>query len=108
MATKAKGPGSAGDGEVAGTKSALGNGPSTMHEPPRGAEVSNLEIVRQHFDDAAERLGLSDDLRTVFWTSYREVSVQIPVKLSDGSVRTYSGYRIQHNGARGPYKGGVR
>src|SRR6185503_10349609 len=48
------------------------------------------------------------DIRTVFWTPYREVTVQIPVKLSDGRVHTFSGYRIQHNGARGPYKGGIR
>jgi glutamate dehydrogenase (NAD(P)+) len=72
------------------------------------AEVSNLEIVRHHFDLAADRLKLADDLRVVFWTPYREVTVQIPVKLSDGKVHVYSGYRIQHNGARGPYKGGVR
>ncbi len=47
-----------------------------------------------------------DDLRVVFWTPYREVTVQIPVKLSDGKIHVFSGYRIQHNGARGPYKGG--
>ena len=72
------------------------------------AEVSNLDIVRHYFDRAAERLELADDLRTVFWTPYREVTVQIPVKLSDGRTHVFSGYRIQHNGARGPYKGGVR
>ena len=72
------------------------------------AELSNLDIVRHHYDLAAERTGLRDDLREVFWSPYREVSVQIPVKQSDGKVHTYSGYRIQHNGARGPYKGGVR
>jgi glutamate dehydrogenase (NAD(P)+) len=44
----------------------------------------------------------------VFWEPYREVTVQIPVKLSDGRIHTFAGYRIQHNGARGPYKGGVR
>jgi glutamate dehydrogenase (NAD(P)+) len=80
---------------------------SATHAPER-AEVSNLDIVRHYFDKAAEHLGLPDDLRTVFWSPYREVTVQIPVKLSDGKVHTFSGYRIQHNGARGPYKGGVR
>ena len=70
--------------------------------------MSNLDIVRHYFDLAADRLELADDLRVVFWTPYREVTVQIPVKLSDGKVHVYSGYRIQHNGARGPYKGGVR
>src|SRR5205809_1653352 len=77
-------------------------------KPGQRAEVSNLDIVRHYFDIAAERLGLSDDLRVVFWTPYREVTVQIPVKLSDGRIHTFSGYRIQHNGARGPYKGGIR
>ena len=77
-------------------------------KPGQRAEISNLDIVRHYFDKAVERLGLRDDLRTVFWSPYREVTVQIPVKLSDGDVHVFSGYRIQHNGARGPYKGGVR
>jgi len=47
-------------------------------------------------------------VRIVFWSPYREVTVQIPVKLSDGKTHVFSGYRIQHNGARGPYKGGIR
>ena len=74
----------------------------------RPAEVSNLDIVRHYFEIAADHLKLADDLRVVFWTPYREVTVQIPVKLSDGKTHVFSGYRIQHNGARGPYKGGVR
>jgi glutamate dehydrogenase (NAD(P)+) len=76
--------------------------------PAQRAEVSNLEIVRHYFEIAADHLGLADDLRVVFWTPYREITVQIPVRLADGKVHVYSGYRIQHNGARGPYKGGVR
>src|SRR3954471_24242731 len=67
-------------------------------KPGQRAEVSNLDIVRHYFDLAAERLGLREDLRTVFWSPYREVTVQIPVKLSDGKVHVYSGYQIQHNG----------
>jgi glutamate dehydrogenase (NAD(P)+) len=77
-------------------------------KPGQRAEVSNLDIVRHYFDQAVERLGIPDDLRTVFWSPYREVTVQIPIKLSDGKVHVFSGYRIQHNGARGPYKGGIR
>jgi glutamate dehydrogenase (NAD(P)+) len=77
-------------------------------KPAQQAEMSNLDIVRFYFDRAVERLELPDDLRIVFWSPYREVTVQIPVKLSDGKVHTFSGYRIQHNGARGPYKGGIR
>jgi glutamate dehydrogenase (NAD(P)+) len=77
-------------------------------KPGQRAEVSNLDIVRYYFDEATERLELPDDLRTVFWSPYREVTVQIPIKLGDGKVHVFSGYRIQHNGARGPYKGGIR
>jgi glutamate dehydrogenase (NAD(P)+) len=77
-------------------------------KPGQRAEMSNLDIVRFYFDRAVERLQMPDDLRTVFWTPYREVTVQIPVKLSDGKIHVFSGYRIQHNGARGPYKGGIR
>ena len=75
---------------------------------PRQAEVSNWEIVNHYFDIAADRLGLADDIRAVLRSAYREVQVQIPVKLSDGRTHVFSGYRVQHNGARGPYKGGIR
>jgi glutamate dehydrogenase (NAD(P)+) len=72
------------------------------------AEVSNYEIVAHYFAVAADRLGLQDDVRAVMSSSYREVQVQVPVRQADGRIHVYSGYRVQHNGARGPYKGGVR
>ncbi|MGH2845109.1 MAG: Glu/Leu/Phe/Val family dehydrogenase [Thermoleophilaceae bacterium] len=76
--------------------------------PPQRAEVSNYEIVSHWFGLAAERLGLRDDVAAVLRSSYREVQVQIPVKLQDDRIHVFSGYRVQHNGARGPYKGGIR
>ena len=72
------------------------------------AEVSNYEIVAHWFDRAADRLGLRDDVAQVLRTPYREVRVQIPIRLGDGQTHVFSGYRVQHNGARGPYKGGIR
>jgi glutamate dehydrogenase (NAD(P)+) len=72
------------------------------------ADISSYETVNHWFDLAADRMGLPDDLRTVLRSSYREVRVQIPIKLSDGHTHVFSGYRVQHNGARGPYKGGIR
>ena len=72
------------------------------------AEMSNYDIVQHYFAQAADRLGLDDDVRAVVGSSYREVQVQIPVRLSDGQIHVFSGYRVQHNGARGPYKGGIR
>jgi glutamate dehydrogenase (NAD(P)+) len=72
------------------------------------AEVSAYETVRHWFGRAAERLELRDDIAAVLRSSYREVRVQVPVKQADGRIHVYSGYRVQHNGARGPYKGGIR
>src|SRR4051794_25151717 len=75
---------------------------------PDVAEVSNWEIVSHYFDDAAGRLEMDDGVAVVLKSSYREVQVQIPIVRDDGQLQVYSGYRVQHNGARGPYKGGVR
>jgi glutamate dehydrogenase (NAD(P)+) len=75
---------------------------------PQRAEVSNYEIVSHWFGEAAERLELRDDIAAVLRSSYREVQVQVPVKLQDDRIHVFSGYRVQHNGARGPYKGGIR
>jgi glutamate dehydrogenase (NAD(P)+) len=72
------------------------------------ARMSDIDIVRHYFDGACDRLHLADDVREVLRTSYRETSVQIPVRRQDGKIHVYRGYRVQHNGARGPYKGGLR
>lgn len=72
------------------------------------AESSCLETVNHHVDSAAERLGLSDDIHSVIRGSYRETAVQVPLKLANGDVQMYTGFRVQHSGARGPYKGGLR
>ena len=65
-------------------------------------------MVSHYFNVAAERLGLRDDIAAVLRSSYREVQVQVPIKQGDGRIHVYAGYRVQHNGARGPYKGGIR
>src|SRR4051812_38965397 len=74
---------------------------------PDIAEVSNWEIVSHYFEDAVGRIGMSDNVAAVLQSSYREVQVQIPLVRDDGRLQVFSGYRVQHNGARGPYKGGV-
>jgi glutamate dehydrogenase (NAD(P)+) len=76
--------------------------------PDQRAELSNYEVVEHYFQQAAERLDLREDVAAVLRSSYREVQVQIPFKLSDGKIHVFAGYRVQHNGARGPYKGGIR
>jgi glutamate dehydrogenase (NAD(P)+) len=94
----------AASGAEAGDRSEPGG--RGQHE--RGAELSNYEIVLHHFGVGADRLGIEEDVRHVLSSSYREVQVQVPVRLSDGKLHVFSGFRVQHNGARGPYKGGVR
>ncbi|HLF99992.1 MAG TPA: Glu/Leu/Phe/Val dehydrogenase [Acidimicrobiia bacterium] len=74
--------------------------------PP--AELSPAEAVNQFFDDAADLIKLKDEFHEILKTSYREISVQVPLRTDDGVERVFRGYRVQHNGARGPYKGGVR
>jgi glutamate dehydrogenase (NAD(P)+) len=84
--------------------------PRVANQAPHAgpAETSSFDTVSHHFDIAADRLGIAEDLRTVVRTAYREVQVQIPVRLRDTGIHVFSGYRVQHNGARGPFKGGIR
>ncbi len=70
-------------------------------------EMSTYDEVNLFFDTAADRLGLNNGLREMLKRPWRELQVQIPVRMDDGQVKVFSGFRV-HNGARGPYKGGLR
>src|SRR3954469_20127197 len=70
--------------------------------------MTPIESVNAFFDRGAHLIHLKDEMYGVLKTSYREVQVQVPVRMDDGSMQVFTGYRIQHNGARGPYKGGIR
>jgi glutamate dehydrogenase (NAD(P)+) len=65
-------------------------------------------ITTYNFHLAADRLGLGAEMRTLLTTPFRELRVEVPVRLDDGSLKVFLGYRIQHNGVRGPAKGGIR
>lgn len=67
-----------------------------------------FEAVQLYFDRAADHLGMSDSMRKLLKTAQREVTVEVPVELDDGTLETFVGYRVQHNNARGPMKGGLR
>ena len=71
-------------------------------------EMSTFDEVNLFFDDAADRLDLDHGMRELLKRPWRELLVQVPVRMDDGELQVFSGYRVQHNGARGPYKGGVR
>jgi glutamate dehydrogenase (NAD(P)+) len=70
--------------------------------------MRSFEATKHYFERAAEHLGLSDSLRKHLIMPRRELQVQIPVEMDDGTLRSLVGYRVQHNRARGPMKGGLR
>jgi glutamate dehydrogenase (NAD(P)+) len=75
-------------------------------EPPR--EPTPFEAVNYELDRACLRLGLPDYLQVGLKTPFREVMVELPLAGENGEFHTYHGYRVQHNNARGPLKGGIR
>ena len=72
------------------------------------AAINAWDVAQQQFDLAAEQLNLSPGLRKVLREPKRELTVHFPVKMDDGSVQVFTGYRVQHNLSRGPAKGGIR
>jgi glutamate dehydrogenase (NAD(P)+) len=71
-------------------------------------ELNPFEIAKQQFDLAAEHLQLDASMRNVLRNSKRQLIVSIPVKMDGGDIQVFEGYRVQHNIARGPAKGGIR
>jgi glutamate dehydrogenase (NAD(P)+) len=72
-------------------------------------EVMNpFEVAIAQFDEAAERLGLSQSMRAILRKPKRELIVNFPVRRDNGDIEMFTGYRVQHNITRGPAKGGIR
>ncbi|MDH3744580.1 MAG: glutamate dehydrogenase [Acidobacteriota bacterium] len=78
-----------------------------VSSPPRH-KTTDFEIANRQFDLAADAMGLDDQIRTLLKKPFRELKVSVPIRLDNGSTRVFLGYRVQHNGARGPFKGGLR
>jgi glutamate dehydrogenase (NAD(P)+) len=76
----------------------------SSHESPR--TVYGNVVVQ--FDCAADRMGLDPAVRKILATTQNEIVVHFPVKMDDGRIEIFTGYRVQHNDALGPYKGGLR
>ena len=71
-------------------------------------ELNPFEIAKQQFNRAADYLELEPSIRNVLQHAKRQLIVSIPVKMDGGDVQVFEGYRVQHNIARGPAKGGIR
>lgn len=70
--------------------------------------MTSIEAARWYFDHAADHMGLSQNMRRLLLTPKREVKVQIAMEMDNGEIGTFIGYRVQHDNARGPMKGGLR
>ncbi|MBC7542539.1 MAG: Glu/Leu/Phe/Val dehydrogenase [Candidatus Sericytochromatia bacterium] len=81
----------------------------TTTDRPSGKQAKNpLVMAHEQFDAAADLLGLGEGLRKLLKSPARQLIVSCPVKMDDGRIEVYTGYRVQHNLARGPAKGGIR
>jgi len=65
-------------------------------------------VINHNFDVAADRIKLEPEYRQYMKVPFREIKVQIPLRMDDGRLEIFVGYRIQHNHTRGPMKGGIR
>ncbi|MGB9861840.1 MAG: Glu/Leu/Phe/Val family dehydrogenase [Candidatus Bipolaricaulaceae bacterium] len=70
--------------------------------------LNPFEIAQRQLDEAAKILGLERGMHELLRWPMREFHVRIPVRMDDGSVRVFEGFRVQYNWARGPCKGGIR
>ncbi|HEU5238393.1 MAG TPA: Glu/Leu/Phe/Val dehydrogenase [Pyrinomonadaceae bacterium] len=70
--------------------------------------LNPFEIAKQQFDRAADYLDLEESMRNVLRNAKRQLIVSIPVRMDGGETKVFEGYRVQHNIARGPAKGGIR
>ncbi len=71
-------------------------------------DATELETVTAAYDAAADAIALDDETRMLLASPHREISVQVPLRMDDGRLQVFTAHRVQHNGARGPYKGGLR
>ena len=70
--------------------------------------MNPYDMAVAQFDEAADRLGLSQAMRAILRKPKRELIVNFPVRMDNGDVEMFTGYRVQHNINRGPAKGGIR
>jgi len=70
--------------------------------------LNPFEIARTQIDRAGKKLNLDAGMLEILKNPRRELTVHFPVKMDDGTVKVFTGYRVQYNDAVGPFKGGIR
>src|SRR5688572_6435499 len=76
--------------------------------PAAGGDMKFIEAGKHYFEQAARTLDLGSRLIRQLETPMREIKVELTVPLDSGETATFVGYRVQHDNARGPMKGGIR
>src|SRR4029453_7627312 len=84
------------------------NGTSFVDDIREIKEANTFESMMSRFDRAAQLLELDPDLYAVLRVPNRELKVYIPTRMDSGRIQVFEGFRVQHNFARGPAKGGIR
>ena len=77
-------------------------------EKPKPAKKSMLDNVLEQFNHAADKIDLNPNVRKILSITNTEIIIHFPVRMDNGDVEIFTGYRVQHNNALGPYKGGLR
>ena len=80
----------------------------TLETPAHAPATNTLSEALTHFDRTAVRLGLDLGTTQLLRAPLREYRVMVPVRMDDGTTGVFEGIRVQHNDARGPFKGGIR
>ena len=86
----------------------MATGSAVAAHDPTNDEFNPFLSMQDGFDTAADHLGLEGGVRDVLSMPDRELTVNVPVLMDDGTVKVFTGYRVQHNTLRGPSKGGIR
>jgi glutamate dehydrogenase (NAD(P)+) len=86
----------------------MSSGSVALENKAQQDEFNPFLSMAKGFDTASDHLGLDEGLREVLRTPDRELKVALPVIMDDGSIKVFTGYRVQHNYLRGPCKGGIR
>ncbi len=79
-----------------------------MHKEVESVTLNPYHMAVEQFEAAADKLNLSEDMREILRQPRLELAVNFPVRLDNGRIKTFTGYRVQHNVNRGPAKGGIR
>src|SRR5438128_3647987 len=74
----------------------------------RGRAMNSAEATTHYFQKAARIMDVGERIETLLATPLREVKVQVSIELDNGEIRTFTGFRVQHDNSRGPMKGGLR